>query len=309
MSVSHRQKMVDFNHEKLSVVKQCRLLRVARSSLYYQKNGESAFNLELMRKIDETFMNYPFFGVQQMRRYLVKNGYSVGDKRVRRLMRLMGLSAVYQKPRTSVASKGDKRYPYLLGHLTIDKSNQVWCADITYIPLKRGFYYMVAVMDWYSRKILSWQVSNNLETDFCISTLQDAFARYGKPEIFNTDQGSQFTSSKFTNQLHENGIHISMDGRGRCMDNIFIERLWRSLKYENIYLCEYENGLELKKGIREWINFYNNIRPHSSLLDMTPDEYYKKGMRKIGQSPTSSLWPILDWPISAPAKMEVTQSI
>lgn len=274
MSVSRRQNMVDSNHEKLSITRQCDLLKLARSSLYYKKTGESALNLALMQEIDKAFTDRPFFGVRQMRRWLVRLGYPVGNKRVRRLMRLMGLMPIYQKPRTTLACKEHKRYPYLLDGLETTRSNQVWCSDITYIPMRKGFLYLVAIMDWHSRKVLSWRLSNTMEADFCVLALEEALRKYGKPEIFNTDQGSQFTSETFTGVLQERGIKISMDGRGRCMDNIFIERLWRSVKYEEVYIHAYENGLEAKAGIGRWIKFYNELRPHSSLSDGTPDEAY-----------------------------------
>jgi putative transposase len=224
--------MVDSGHAKLSVVRQCVLLKIARSGLYYEKTGESPLNLTLMKEIDRAFTEWPFLGVRQMRHYLTSRGYGVGEKRVRRLMRLMGLMPVYQKPRTSVPHSEHTRYPYLLRTLTIDRPNQVWCADITYIPMRKGFLYLVAVMDWHSRKVLSWQLSNTMDVDFCISALEEALSKHGKPDIFNTDQGSQFTSFAFTNVLRENAIRISMDGRGRWLDNVFTERLWRSLKYE-----------------------------------------------------------------------------
>ena len=272
--------MVDFGHAELSVVRQCALLGIARSGLYYEKTGESAMNLALMQEIDRAFTEWPFLGVRQMSRYLASLGHSAGRKRVRRLMRLMGLMAVYQKPKTSVPNPGHKRYPYLLRGLTIDKSNQVWCADITYIPMRKGFLYLVAVMDWHSRKVLSWRLSNTMETDFCVAALDEALAKYGSPGIFNTDQGSQFTSFAFTNVLRDKGIRISMDGRRRWLDNVFIERLWRSLKYENVYLNAYETGSEARAGIGRWFAFYNQIRPHSSLGGTTPERYYREGLGK-----------------------------
>lgn len=281
MSISRRKIMIDPHHEKLSISCQCRLLKVSRSCFYYEKAGESEYNINLMNEIDRAYMKWPFMGVRQMRRYLVSLGYAVGNKRVRRLMRLMGLMAIYQKPRTSIPDSSNWKYPYLLDNLTINRSNQVWCADITYIPMRKGFLYLVAVMDWHSRKILSWRLSNTLETDFCVQAVEEAIESYGHPEIFNTDQGSQFTSFAFTHLLSGSGIKISMDGRGRCMDNIFIERLWRSLKYENVYLHAYENGMEARMGISEWFDFYNNIRPHSSLGGMTPKEYYVKELKKV----------------------------
>jgi putative transposase len=272
--------MVDSGHARLSVVRQCALLKIVRSGLYYEKTGESPLNLALMQEIDRAFIEWPFLGVRQMRRYLVSLGYGIGNKRVRRLMRLMGLMAVYQKPKTSIPNPEDKRYPYLLRDLAIERSNQVWCADITYIPMRKGFLYLVAVMDWHSRKVLAWRLSNTLETDFCVSALEEALSKYGSPDIFNTDQGSQFTSFTFTNVLRSNGIRISMDGRGRWLDNAFIERLWLSLKYENVYLNAYETGSEARAGIGKWVVFYNQTRPHSSLGGQTPDNRYYEGFLK-----------------------------
>lgn len=272
--------MVNSGHVKLSVVRQCILLKVARSSLYYKRAGESAINLTVMQEIDRAFTEWPFLGVRQMRRYMVSLGYNAGRKRVRRLMRLMGLMAVYQKPKTSVPNPEHKRYPYLLRDLTIDRSNQVWCADITCIPMRKGFLYLVAIMDWHSRKVLSWRLSNTMDTDFCASALEEAVAKYGKPDIFNTDQGCQFTSFAFTNILRDKGIRISMDGRGRWLDNVFIERLWRSLKYENVYLNGYETGSEARTGIGRWIDFYNQTRPHSSLGGRSPERCYHEGLLK-----------------------------
>jgi putative transposase len=233
-----------------------------------------------MQEIDKAFTEWPFFGVRQMRRYLVSLGYCVGNKRVRRLMRLMGFMAVYQKPKTSRPDPETKRFPYLLRELPIKRSNQVWCADITYIPMRKGFLYLVAVMDWHSRKILSWRLSNTMETDFCVSALEEALSKYGRPDKFNTDQGSQFTSFAFTEMLRVHGIRISMDGRGRWLDNVFIERLWRSLKYENVYLNAYETGSEARAGIGKWMAFYNQVRPHSSLAGKTPDGLYYERLLK-----------------------------
>jgi putative transposase len=272
--------MVNSGLAKLSVVRQCSLLKIARSGLYYERMGESAINLALMREIDRAFTEWPFLGVRQMCRYLVSLGYRAGRKRVRRLMRLMGLMAVYQRPKTSAPNPEHKHYPYLLRELTIDRSNQVWCADITYIPMRKGFLYLVAVMDWHSRKVLSWRLSNTMETDFCVSALEEALAKYGIPDIFNTDQGSQFTSAAFTTVLQDRGIRISMDGRGRWLDNVFIERLWRSLKYENVYLNAYETGSEARAGIGKWLAFYNQTRPHSSLAGATPERCYLEGLLK-----------------------------
>ena len=266
--------MVDPSHARLSIVRQCGLMSVARSSYYYEGRGESPLNLGLMRLIDEQFLETPFYGSRQMRRWLRRQGYTVSRKRVRRLMRLLGLQAIFQRPRTSQPHPAHRIYPYLLRDLPITRPNHVWCADLTYIPLQRGFLYLVAVMDWASRKVLSWRLSNTLEASFCVEALEEALERYGPPEIFNTDQGSQFTGIDFTDVLKQAGIRISMDGKGRWMDNIFIERLWRSLKYEQVYLSEYLNGSEARAGIGWWIDFYNERRPHSSLNDQTPNEAY-----------------------------------
>ena len=228
--------MIERGNPNLSITRQCRILSISRSSFYYAAKGESEANLALMRRIDELFMKYPFYGSRQMSRHLQREGETAGRHRVRRVMRLMGLEAIFQKPRTSNPHPDHRIYPYLLGGLAIRSANQVWCSDITYIPVQRGFLYLVAIMDWATRKVLSWRLSNTLDAGFCVEALRDALARYGKPTIFNTDQGSQFTSAAFTGVLKEADIAISMDGRGRYLDNIFIERLWRSLKYEAVYL-------------------------------------------------------------------------
>jgi putative transposase len=227
-----------------------------------------------MRIIDEQFMMSPDFGSRQMTKVLQRYGYNVGRKRVRRLMKKMGIEAVYQKPKTSNPHPEHKKYPYLLRGLDIDRPNQVWCSDITYIPMRRGFLYLVAIMDWYSRKVLTWRLSNSLDSDFCVAALEDALEKYGTPEIFNTDQGSQFTSYEFTQTLKDSGVKISMDGRGRWMDNVMIERIWRTLKYGFVYLHAFDNGHDLKRGLGSWINMYNTRRPHSSLGDRTPYEAY-----------------------------------
>jgi len=266
--------LIDPEHSELSIVQQCRILRLNRSSYYYHPKGESTLNLELMRLIDEQHLETPCYGARQMTRHLRRLGHRVSRTRIGRLMRLMGLSAIYQKPKTSKPHPQHKVYPYLLRGVTIDRPNQVWCADISYIPMRRGFLYLVAIMDWASRKVLSWRLSNTMDVDFCVAALEEALACYDKPEIFNTDQGSQFTSDAFTDVLNGAGIRISMDGIGRWVDNVMIERLWRSLKYECIYLHAFETGSEVRQGLRRWINFYNSRRPHSSLDDRTPDEAY-----------------------------------
>lgn len=268
--------MVEHNQPGLSIVQQCKLLEISRSSVYYEATGESELNLKLMRLIDEQFMETPYYGARQMARYLRRLGYGVNRKRVSRLMQKMGFSAIYQKPNTSKPHPEHRIYPYLLRGLDIAEPNQVWCADVSYIPMRKGFLYLVAIMDWYSRKVLSWRLSNSLDTEFCVAALQEALAQYGKPAIFNTDQGSQFTSLEFTQVLKDADVRISMDGKGRWMDNVMIERLWRSLKYECVYLNAFETGSEAKRGIEKWIRLYNEERPHSSLDDKTPHEAYWK---------------------------------
>jgi putative transposase len=277
MSRGERKAMIVPGRPGLSLSRQCRLLSISRSSFYYAPRGESPENLALMRRIDELFLKYPFYGSRQMARQLRREGVWIGRHRVRRLMRLMGLEAIYQAPRTSNPHPAHRIYPYLLGNLAIVRSDHVWCADITYIPVRRGFLYLVAIMDWATRHVLAWRLSNTMDTGFCIEALREAMARHGKPEIFNTDQGSQFTSLDFTGVLKDAGVAISMDGRGRCMDNIFIERLWRSLKYEAVYLHEMTDGFAAERVIGTWIDFYNTERPHSALDGATPREAYSAG--------------------------------
>ena len=247
---------------------------MGRSSFYYKPKGESEETLALMRRIDELFLKYPFYGARQMVRHLRREGVRIGRRRAARLMRLLGFQAVYRAPRTSAPHPEPRVWPYLLKELRVERPNHVWCADITYIPVRCGHLYLVAIMDWASRHVLAWRLSNTLDAGFCVEALEEAQERYGVPEIFNTDQGSQFTSSAFTERLQEAGIRISMDGRGRCMDNIFIERLWRSLKYEAVYLREIGDGFTAWRLIRDWIRFYNAERPHSSLGGRTPAEAY-----------------------------------
>jgi putative transposase len=275
MSVERRRQMIEPGHPQLSIGRQCELISISRSGFYYQPAGDRAFNLELMRLIDAQFLETPWYGSRQMVRHLRRESYVVGRKRVRRLMAKMGQSPIYQRPRTTVPHPGHRVYPYLLRGLTIDRPDQVWCADITYIPMRRGFLYLVAVMDWATRKVLAWRVSNTMDVEFCLEALEEALTRFGRPEIFNTDQGSQFTSPRFTGVLQAAEVRISMDGRGRWMDNVFIERLWRSLKYECIYLHAFETGSELRAGLSHWIGYYNARRPHSKLAGRTPDEAYK----------------------------------
>ena len=274
MSRERRKEIIEPDHPELSITKQCDLLQISRSSWYYEALGESVKNLELMRLIDEQFMEEPSWGGRQMARHLRRKGHWVNRKRVRRLMQKIGLMAIYQKPHTSRPHPEHKKYPYLLRGVDITRPNHVWCADITYIPMRKGFLYLVAVMDWASRKVLSWRLSNTLDADFCLEALKEALEKYGKPEIFNTDQGSQFTSSEFIQELKDAKVDISMDGRGRWMDNVMIERLWRTLKYDCVYLNAFETGSETRKGIGKWFKRYNEERPHSSLDDRTPYEAY-----------------------------------
>ena len=266
--------MVAPQHAGLSITRQCRLVSITRSSFYYASRGDSPLNLRLMRRIDEQFLEAPFYGSRQMTRWLRRQGDMVSRKRVRRLMRLLGVHALYQRPRTSQPHPAHRIYPYLLRDLQITRPNHGWCTDVTYIPLQRGFLYLVAVMDWASRKVLSWRLSNTLDAHFCVEALHEALEHYGPPEIFNSDQGSQFTSVDFTDVLKEAGIRISMDGKGRWMDNVFIERLWRSLKYECVYLSEFATGAQARTGIGWWMDFYDRRRPHSALNDRTPAEAY-----------------------------------
>ena len=266
--------MIEPDEPKLSIVCQCELVGVSRSSFYFQSKGESPLNLQLMRMIDEQFLETPFYGSRQMVRWLCRQGHVVSRKRVMRLMRKMGLVPIYQAPRTSRANPDHKIYPYLLRDMTVGRPNQVWCADITYIPMRHGFLYLVAIMDWYSRKVLAWRLSNTMDASFCVEALLEALTQYGAPQIINTDQGSQFTSFQWTDAVKACGAKISMDGKGRWMDNVFIERLWRSLKYECVYLHALETGRQARTGIGDWIIFYNTQRPHSTFFGRTPDEAY-----------------------------------
>jgi putative transposase len=266
--------MIDAKDPKLSVSNQCRLLTLNRSTYYYKKKPVKPEDLELMRIIDEQYLKTPSWGTRSMRNYLRRLGYKINRKRVQRLMRLMGLEAIYPKPKTSRPHPAHKVYPYLLRNMIVERPNQVWTADITYIPMSRGFMYLVAVMDWHSRKVLSWRISNTLDTEFCVEAVEEALARYGGPEIFNTDQGAQFTSSDFTELLKSHKVQISMDGRGRVQDNIFIERLWWTLKYQYLYLWSFNDGTELRQGLGQWFEFYNTERSHQALDNLTPDEVY-----------------------------------
>lgn len=280
MSRGKRKKMIKRESSDLSLSRQCRLVSISRSSFYYQPKGESPANLDLMKRIDKLFTKCPFYGSRQMVRALAREGLHAGRHRVRRLMGLMGLQAIYQAPRTTVPHPEHKIYPYLLRKMTINRANQVWCTDITYIPVQNGFLYLVAIMDWATRKVLAWRLSNTMDAGFCVEALNEALEKHGSPEIFNTDQGSQFTSFEFTGVLKKAGVRISMDGRGRYLDNIFIERLWRSLKYEAVYLHEMTDGFVARKIIGDWLSFYNNERPHSALDDKTPSEAYWSGRQE-----------------------------
>jgi len=265
--------VVDPKHPSLSIVCQCRMLDISRSGLYYQPKGISEEYLTLMKLIDRQYLATPFYGSRKIAAWLKSQGHRVNRKRVRRLMQIMGLKAIYRRPRTSQPAPGHKIYPYLLGGMKITLPNQVWAADITYIPMARGFLYLVAIIDWYSRYVLSWRLSNTLDTGFCVDALQEALKK-GKPDIFNTDQGAQFTSEAFTGLLRQHGVKISMDGKGSYNDNLFIERLWRSVKYEEVYLKAYEDGREAKIGLGNYFRFYNTERPHQTHGYRTPAEVY-----------------------------------
>lgn len=268
----------------LPITRQCQLLNLNRSTVYYQDKPVSAEDLNLMRRIDEMYLKRPFYGSRRIRDWLEDEGHKVNRKRVQRLMRQMGIRAIYPKACTSKPGKGHKIYPYLLRNRIIDSPNQVWAADLSYIPMAKGFVYLVAIMDWHSRRVLSWRVSNSMDSDFCVDALEEALNRYGSPEIFNTDQGSQFTSEAFTGVLKEANVDISMDGKGRWMDNVFVERLWRSVKYEEVYLKSYETVAEARAGIGTYLEFYNSERRHQGLNRQTPDQVY---------------WGSVEWPQAA----------
>jgi len=273
MSAPDRRALIDGNDSRLSIRRQCRLLGLARSGVYRPPRAANDNDLGLMRRIDALFTAWPFLGSRRMAALLRAEGVSINRKRAQRLMRRMGIAALGPKPRTTKPAPGHKIYPYLLRGLTIDRPNQVWAADITYIPIGRGFLYLMAVMDWASRAVLAWRLSNTMDVSFCVSALEEALARFGTPEIFNTDQGSQFTSAAFTGTLMAAGVRVSMDGRGRWMDNVFIERLWRSLKYEDIYLKGYGDGGEARAGIAAWIAFYNPVSQHPSLYAVEANRF------------------------------------
>lgn len=266
--------MVESEHQDLSIRQQCELLSVARSGLYYAPAITSEEEFRLMGLIDEIYTSAPFYGYRRICAELSKRGLTVNGKRVNRLMREMGLEAIYPRPKTSIASKANHKYPYLLRGVIVGRPGQVWATDITYIRMRKGFLYLVAILDWYSRYVLSWRLSNSLDTDFCLDALESALSRYGKPDIFNSDQGCQFTSEVFTKRLLEAEIRISMDGKGRCHDNIFVERLWRSVKYEEVYLKDYQSGHEAYQSLKAYFDFYNNRRVHQALDYKTPSEIH-----------------------------------
>ncbi len=272
--MARRRDLIAPDHSQLSLARQCQLVGIARSSFYYQPAGESEFNLLLMRLIDAQYLRTPWYGSRQMKRYLRRQGYGINRKRIARLMTLMGLMAVVPGPHTSKPHPRHPIYPYLLRGLAIDRPDQVWCADVTYIPMAHGFIYLVAIMDWFSRRVLSWRLSNTLEVEFCLEALHEAIERFGPADIFNTDQGCQFTSDEWIAELKNHAIRVSMDGKGRWMDNVFIERLWRSLKYECVYLNAFESIPDATQQLGTWISYYNHERPHSSLNDLTPNEVY-----------------------------------
>lgn len=271
--MERRRAAVDRRQPSLSVVRQCKLLGMSRSGLYYQPAGMSQEDLALMKMIDRQYLATPFYGARRLAAWLKNQGYRVNRKRVRRLMRIMGLKAIYRRPRTSTPAPGHRIYPYLLSGIEITRPNQVWAADITYIPMARGFLYLVAIIDWYSRYVLSWQLSNTLDAGFCVEALEEAL-RKGKPDVLNTDQGAQFTGEVFTGMLEQHGVRISMDGKGRYSDNLFVERLWRTVKYEEVYLKAYKDGKDARIGIGDYFRFYNTERPHQALDYRTPAEAY-----------------------------------
>ncbi len=273
MTAEQRRELIESGNTRISITRQCELIGLARSSYYNKPRGESEYNKMLMKLIDRIYTKHPFFGVPKITETLNKTGHKVNPKRIERLMRMMGLAAICPKKRTSIPDKDARKYPYLLGNLSIERPNQVWATDITYIRMRRGFAYLVAVMDWFSRYVISWRLSVFMDVEFCIEALDAALAR-ARPEIFNSDQGSQFTSEAFTARLAAKGVAISMDGRGRYRDNIYIERLWRSVKYEEVYLKDYSDVWEAQSQLAAYFQFYNNRRPHQALAYRTPAQVY-----------------------------------
>lgn len=280
MSRTERKSWVKRDHS-LPVTRQCNLLAVCRSTVYYQPVGMKEEDLELMGKLDALHLKYPFYGSRRFTADLRVQGYRVGRKRVRRLMRIMGIETVYPKRRTSIRERGHTVYPYLLRGVKVTRANQVWAADITYIPMAKGFLYLVMIVDWYSRKVLAWNLSNTMDVQFCLDALDEALQNHGTPEIFNTDQGAQFTSEAFTDRLKKAGVRISMDGKGRWMDNRIMERVWRSVKYEEVYLKAYETVKQAKVSLGRWVQFYNTCRPHQSLNYNTPNEVYDEEKQPV----------------------------
>ena len=272
--------MIDRSHA-LPLTRQAEVLKLSRSSLYYRPRPVSAADLAIMRRIDELHLDYPFAGSRMLRDLLRGEGVEVGRGRVITMMRRMGIEAIYRRPNTSKAAPGNKIYPYLLRGLAVDRPDHVWAMDITYIPMARGFVYLAAVIDWFSRRVLAWRVSIDMAVDFCLEAVEEAIAKYGKPDIFNTDQGSQFTSQAFTGLLAANGIAISMDGRGSWRDNVFVERLWRSVKYEEVYLRAYDSVVQARASLGRYLDFYNSKRPHSSLDARTPDCAYFESIKPL----------------------------
>lgn len=266
--------MITKTSSLISITEQCRILGLSRSSYYYKNKNESKENLIIMKRIDELHLDNPAWGSRKLRDRLNLEGFHVNRKRIQRLMKVMDIQTIYPQKKLSIKNNAHKIYPYLLKNLNIDRQNQVWCADITYIRLKHGFVYLVAIMDWFSRKILSWELSVNLDKTFCIWALEEAVRKYGKPEIFNTDQGSQFTSPDFTRLLQEKEVTISMDGKGRALDNVMIERFWRTLKYDEVYIKDYETVRQAKESLKSYIERYNSFRPHDNLGGLTPDMIY-----------------------------------
>ena len=286
MSSNDRKKLLEKEDKTMSFRKQCELLDISRSGLFYEPKAESRYNIELMHMIDKEYTDHPNMGVPSMTAFLRNKGKKCGPKRVRRLMRLMGLEAIYPKPRTSIPNKEHKVYPYLLKDVELTRPNQVWSTDITYIRLKHGFAYLVAIMDWHSRKVLSWRLSNTMDVGFCCEALEEALLFYGTPEVFNSDQGSQFTSSEFIGLLKGKDISISMTGKGRALDNVFVERLWWTVKYNDVYIKGYETIPEAAKGLQKFFEYYNERRGHSSLGDKCPDMvYYGKSYQQINSYP------------------------
>ena len=289
MSRERRREMVDRRHPALSTVRQCALLCISRSSLNYRRKGTCPENLAVMKAMDQQYLSTPFYGSRRMRVWLGRQGQTVNRKRVQRLMRTMGLRAIYRRPRTSTPGPGHEVYPYLLSGMEITRPNQVWAADITYIPMAKGFHYLVAIMDWYTRYVIAWRLSNTLDVAFCVEALEEALGKE-TPEVFNTDQGSQFTGEAFTGLLESSGVRISMDGKGRYADNILLERLWRTVKYEEVYLKAYSGGREAKAGLDAYFHFYNNQRPHQALGYRTPAEVFCRDSLRSDEQSINGKW-------------------